>query len=145
MGVIGLMWRFSLMVVLVASAGCSDQGFPLTPVQGKVTFGGAPCPAAGTISFFPKEVAEGLPRRPAQGRFGLDGEFQVTTFEENDGLVPGRYAVSVDCWSGAPSMEDPAAFNSASHVPRNFKPDDFVLEVGSGPVVFNLDVPKKKR
>jgi hypothetical protein len=113
------------------------------PVSGKITFAGGPCPAEGTIVFSPVAVEHGRPRRPGIAQFAPDGVFQVTSFREGDGLIPGRYQPIVSCWKGEPKNDDPSSFERLNHVPRNYKPDEVLVSRAGGPVAVSLDVPKK--
>lgn len=72
---------------LVALVGCGD-GHPKTyPVSGKVTVNGKPV-ATGDIMLIPEKG------RAAGGPI-VDGRFQLTTFDENDGAPKGTYKVVV--------------------------------------------------
>jgi len=111
----------------------------MVPVQGKVTFDGGPPPAEGGIFFAPVEVAAGLPRRPGMARFGMDGQFTVTSFSGGDGLVPGTYRVNVECWKVPPTMETPGE----SYVADDYHPADVKVAPDAGSVDVPLDVRKK--
>jgi hypothetical protein len=79
--------------------GCSDKRAVKTvPVQGVVRLESGPWPATGNISFVPVEAAPGYPLRPGWAEFNQQGEFSAGCFEDGDGLVPGKYAVNIDCW-----------------------------------------------
>jgi hypothetical protein len=138
---------FALCIVIAwlgLIAGCSDNGLPMVPVRGKVTFAGGPPPKPGTITFMPMTVDVGLPRRPGTANFGTDGEFQVTSFRENDGLVAGTYQAAIECWMREPSASDPTTFERFNHVPKSYEPEPVVVNADADEVVVNLDVPKKK-
>lgn len=53
---------------------------------------GRPLPLGGRVVF---TSASGDRTHTAKGYFGADGKFQLTTFSENDGAVPGEYTVAV--------------------------------------------------
>src|SRR3954463_9630264 len=93
---------FQLLLIATCLAGasccgCNGQKLPLVPVTGKVTFAGSTPPHEGTVTFTPVTVAEGLPRRPGSAHFDKQGDFQVTSFKKNDGLIPGTYYANVTC------------------------------------------------
>jgi hypothetical protein len=136
--------RLVIVLLLAAVLGCSKSGLPIVPVHGKVTFGGGPPPKPGTITFMPTKVAEGLPRRPGTASFGKNGEFQVTSFRKNDGLVPGTYSARVDCWKETPTLANPATFETYKLVPKDFEPPSVAVEADAGVVEVAIDVPKKK-
>ena len=120
-------WRlcviFSLHCLLLSQAllifvGCGS-GLPQTiPVSGRVTFDGQPPPAAGNVQCVPVEAAEGFPLRPASGAFGTDGRYRAQTFDPGDGLMPGKYTLSVECWDVPPDM---SGNPSKSHVPKKYQ------------------------
>src|SRR4051794_12495656 len=90
-------------LLLTALAGCGSSDLAIVPVNGTVTFAGGPPPAEGSITFTPTEVQEGLPHRPGRASFDKQGVFQVTSFKEHDGLIPGTYYANVTCWMKPPS------------------------------------------
>jgi hypothetical protein len=116
--------------VLLGASGCGPERPETIPVAGTVTFGGGPPPAGGRVNYQPLETAGDLPRRPGSGRFGADGRFRVESFEGTDGLVPGRYAVQIECLSGPPAPV-PGGYEAASHVPADYRPPDLVVPPGS--------------
>jgi hypothetical protein len=128
--------------------GCgSGHGLPLVPVSGQVTFEGGPPPIEGSISFV--KVADagvtGLPNRPGRAPFGNDGKFEATTFQEGDGLLPGRYQVTITCVDGEAKPGQP--FEEVSFVPPDYRAEELVVEADSDAITKNYDVPlnpKKK-
>jgi hypothetical protein len=128
----------AIVAAVMPTAGC-DSGLPLVPVRGKVTFNGAQPPAAGVVSFAPLAVAEGLPRRPGRATFDTDGEFQASSFQPGDGLVPGRYGVTITCQKSASSDQvDPQQF---SYVRRGYQAPEVVVEAGKQEIQVDFDVP----
>jgi hypothetical protein len=125
-------------------AGCSKGGVPTIPVHGKITFAGGPPPAAGTVTFAPLTAEEGLPRRGGTGHFDTTGEFSTTSFQPNDGLIPGTYRPIIACWMGNPSSGDPSSFERLNYVPSNFQAQEVKVDSGKGNVEVAIDVPKKK-
>lgn len=87
--------------------GCSKSDTPETvPVTGTVTYNGQPLEGA-QVTF----MATGAPRS-AIGTTDAQGRFSLTTFESDDGAVPGSHAVTIskveDTTSAAPT--DPAGY-----------------------------------
>jgi len=76
-----------LGVALLAGSGCG--GSNTVSVKGVVTLDGEPLPRA-TISFMP--LGEG---HPAYGVADAKGNFRLTTFKPDDGIMPGEYKVMV--------------------------------------------------
>jgi hypothetical protein len=126
---------------LVASLGCGGDGPETIPVHGKVTFGGGPPPAEGAVFFAPLSVEAGAQRRPGRARFGLDGAYEATSFEPGDGLVPGEYRVTVECWKTPPGMGGAGGTSGVSFVGRGFEPPTLVVASDQDSVEFNLEVP----
>jgi hypothetical protein len=141
--------KFSTLVIVFAAlsssiAGCSDSGLPVVPVSGTITFAGSPPPKSGTVTFTPISVDAGLPNRPGNAVFDTDGRFQVTSFKENDGLIPGTYHARVSCWMGTPNSSDPSSFDRLNYVPLGFEPSPIVVNADADDVKVTIDVPKKK-
>jgi hypothetical protein len=87
---------FILSFALVWLAGCAGGDRPKTiPISGKVTINGQAPAEIGRLYFTPTRVAEGYPKRPANGTYTADGTYRVMSWEADDGLVPGHYLVSV--------------------------------------------------
>jgi len=143
------MYRSAIILFVVVglaetTAGCGNNGLPLVPVSGKVTFAGAKPPAAGTVTFTPINVQQGLPHRPGSAHFDEQGDFQVTSFKEKDGLIPGTYYARVTCWKGKPSSSDPSSFERLNYVPKDFQAAPVVVDKKAGSVEVAIDVPRKK-
>lgn len=80
------------LLTALAAAGCSStpSDRPKTvPVTGTVTHKGAPL-AGAKVTFFNPEA-----NRSAIAETGPDGRFTLTTFDPNDGAVPGPQQVTV--------------------------------------------------
>jgi hypothetical protein len=134
---------FGLMTALTG-AGCGSDGIGTIPVSGQIRFDGGPCPAEGTIAFSPIAPQEGVPRRPGTARFQKDGHFTVTSFEEGDGLLPGRYLPILSCWKGEPSNKDPNSYERLNCIPAGYKPNEVVVDPTNKSVHVRIDVPTKK-
>jgi hypothetical protein len=80
---------FLLTVCLfMSTAGCGDGRTQRFPVSGQVTIDGVPL-EHGFVQVIPAND------RPATGKIGSDGRFQLTTYEPNDGCVPGTHKVAI--------------------------------------------------
>lgn len=125
-------------------AGCGRGGPELVNIKGKVTYGGGPWPAKGALYFNPVDPAEGMPRISSRADFDTDGNFAVTSFDDGDGLVPGKYTVVVECWDSPPEPGKP----SKSYVPKRYQTSrtsdlEVVIKSGAGTQEVTLDVPKQ--
>lgn len=141
---VGSDWMRLALLAAVTLLGCNTDEFGMVPVSGTITFDGGQPPAHGRISFAPSETFGDLPNRPGMARFGADGKFTVTSFKPGDGLIPGRYRVTISCLSGLPDISQRDASASISYIAPDYEPDELVIEPGSGPRVVNYDVPLKK-
>lgn len=110
-----------VMLFVVVAAGCGAEApqrktkFPVYPVEGTINLNGAPL-ADATITFYNEKT-----KQTAFAQSGPSGEFKVTTFNINDGLVEGSHVVTVT----KTLVEDtgPAAdVESDEYVPPAFAP-----------------------
>jgi len=119
--------------------GCGPRVKGLNVVRGKVTYGGGPWPKEGMITF------AGGPR-PASAKFDTEGNFAVESFEKQQGLFPGKYKVSVECWEEQPQMMVPNS--GKSYVPNKYRSPassdlEITVEAGKPLTDLKLDIPKK--
>jgi len=133
-----------LLVAAVSAGGCGTQRPETVRVSGRVTFNGQPLPKSGVVYFAPLEAAEGFPQRPGMGTFDEEGYFSATTWEEGDGLMPGRYKVAFDCWERPPTAEGPQPKN---HVPDEYRDPagstiELTVPAGAKPLKFDCDLNK---
>lgn len=81
----------SAVVLAVAAmfvCGCGAASSETAPVRGKVTYKGKPVPN-GTITFVPAVGPA------ATGELQQDGSYELTTYRDGDGAVPGKHKVIV--------------------------------------------------
>lgn len=125
-------------------AGCGPSGPKTIPVSGKVTFDGGKVPGPGFIYFTTSGGGESV-SRPGTAEFGADGSYRAKTFVDGDGLLPGKYALRVDCWKQAPNMEGKP---TASFIPAKYQDaskSNLELTVGADErsVTFDFDLKSK--
>jgi hypothetical protein len=135
---------YGTTALVLACMGCGAEGESTIPVYGRITFDGGPCPAEGTIAFSPISVEEGVPRRPGTAEFKQDGKFQATSFRPGDGLLPGTYRALISCWTGEPSNKDPSSYERLNCVPRDYIPEEIVVDRSAEEIEITIDVPPKK-
>jgi hypothetical protein len=144
------MWRL-VFAVFIASCGgglgCQEASPlpPTVPVTGKITFGGGAWPKPATVSFVVEEMAAGGTANSGSAEIAADGSFQASTFVPQDGLVPGRYFVNLECWESDPA-DSPSPVQSL--IPERYRQgrsSGFQVEVvaGKGPVKVEFDVPPR--
>jgi hypothetical protein len=138
----------SFRIVLLAAAllsGCGRPGPALVPVEGTITFGGGPWPAAGIVYFTVESTGPGTSAHPTTGTFDTSGKLTVRTFNRN-GVMPGTYHLKVECWKVPPIMGSPTP--PVSYVPERYQSPAtsglvVTVEPGQRVVRVNLDVPKQ--
>ncbi|MCH5377819.1 MAG: carboxypeptidase-like regulatory domain-containing protein [Planctomycetes bacterium] len=88
----------SVLLSIALLVGCGGASTPSTSkVTGTVKYNNAPL-ANVNVTFTPQEG------RPATGTTDAEGHFQLTTFEVDDGAVPGMHRVTI---TPGPSSEPP--------------------------------------
>ncbi|MBN1589914.1 MAG: hypothetical protein JW888_10400 [Pirellulales bacterium] len=132
-----------LCVAVIAIAGCDRSGPELVPARGTITLNGGAWPARGVIYCNPIECPDGFPKRPCSGFFDAGGNLTFKTFEEGDGIIPGTYAVSVECWKTEPLS--PSGRPAESYVPRKYESGmtsglEIKVEPGQDKVEVHFDV-----
>lgn len=88
---------FGVAAVLVALAfsGCGGGGgegphvAKTLPVKGKLSYKGVPL-ISGSVRFEPEDIG-----REAHGEIRPDGTFEMSSFTQGDGAVPGRHLVGI--------------------------------------------------
>jgi hypothetical protein len=125
----------------VQSACEKGHGLPLVPVSGHVTFNNSQPPMEGNIAFVQigNSGQPGVPNRPGRATFGTDGQFAATTFKDGDGLLPGKYQVTISCADAEAKPGQP--FDEVSFVPSNYRAEQLIVQQDGGPVEVNFDVP----
>jgi hypothetical protein len=118
-------------------------------VTGEVVYpDGRSLPLGGRVVFV---SAAGDRTHTAKGYFGAEGKFQLTTFSQNDGAVPGEYNVAV-----LPNVPDdrgkmPERMYIESMDPIDSKYLDprtsglkYTVPAGDGPHHFRIEVAKPR-
>ena len=90
-----LVGTFAIVIPCFIGCGGSSGRPDLVAVQGTVTFKGSPVEGA-TVTFYSDKAP-----RPANGVTNSSGKFQLTTYDTNDGAVPGEHTVSIAKVAGA--------------------------------------------
>jgi len=137
-------WCWTISAALAVATGCNQSQFPLVPVSGTVKFDGGNCPGPGNVTLQPLEIAKGLPKRPASGKFGTDGVFTVRSFNETEGVLPGRYRVVVSCISGGPDFSKKDPWGAVNYIAETYQPVELTITADSEPVVYDVDLPRRK-
>jgi hypothetical protein len=80
-----------VLAATVAVAGCGGSRLGTVPLSGRITYKGEPL-IGGTVTFHPVDAAQ---CRPATASIQPDGSFVAATLENDRGIMPGEYRVSV--------------------------------------------------
>jgi hypothetical protein len=98
--------------MLLLTAGCRDNKHPeLRRVKGRVLYLEEPVTDA-VLAFYSDDSA-----RAATGRTDEQGNFYLTTFEDNDGAVPGEHIVVVSK-TDTPEDDTQLSMDEAAKAPR---------------------------
>ncbi|WP_166830959.1 hypothetical protein [Thalassoroseus pseudoceratinae] len=119
-------------VMTVTGCGGSGDQKSTAEVTGTVTFNGQPV-TGGTLTFVPQASSDNpTPGKPASGKIQSDGTFTLSTYEEEDGAVIGKHAISY----GAPAAESSAATDGHGEAAQSpyagLKPNPATVEIESG-------------
>src|SRR5690606_37354306 len=106
------------------------------PVEGKVLLNGEPVEGASVVFSADVERTPGQPPggKSAFGKTQSDGTFKLTTFETDDGAVPGKYFISVKKMEKVEQAEvlpesdpnyDPSAGTEPVPPPKNLLPEKY--------------------
>ena len=127
---------------LVVIAGCGSSGPELIPVEGQVTYGGGPWPNGGVFFFTPVDPESG---RPGSATFDTEGRFTVDSYQVGEGLYPGKYRVTAQCWNGkvVDGMPLPPSFVPQKYQSGMSSDLEVTVEPGSGSVGVQLDMPMR--
>ena len=88
----GVLRVLTSAVLTVSVAGCGGGAFEVVPAGGSVQFNGAPV-SAGSITMVPVAAAGAEPGKPAKAELRADGTFELSTYGQFDGAIPGRHTV----------------------------------------------------
>jgi hypothetical protein len=123
---------FTAVVSLICS-GCGSQSdashfvASTVPVKGKVLYKGKPL-TQGEITFEPLDSG-----REAHGRIQPDGTFELTTFNQGDGAVPGTHRVAVTGTGGKGKSAVALKYKN----PSSSKTE---IEVAEGKLEYSVDL-----
>ena len=124
--------RFALAQFLfVVLAGCGGPDYPTTvPISGRVTLDGENWPTEGEIYFLPLDPAGDFPRRAATSKFSASGHFDSpTSWQEGDGIVPGKYKVYVMCWKVRPTSTGPPPVSYVAEKYQSGATSDLIVDI----------------
>jgi hypothetical protein len=105
------------MLLLFIMVGCDRGGLNLAPVEGIVTYNGAPLADAGVL-FSPNEPQMGP---PASGTTDAEGKFTLVTVNREGAAVgPHRVAISKDETVVIPQQRGLPIYRTKRHIPAKY-------------------------
>jgi len=120
------------LVGIVSVIGCGKARLPgLTKCEGTVIWNGKPVEGA-FVAFSPRNNSDG---RSAGGATDANGKFKATTLDDNDGIMPGEYVVTItkmaETREGGPEVGDPtdSRTNRGRHVPETITQTHLIPQV----------------
>jgi hypothetical protein len=126
--------------------GCSKTREPTYPVHGVVTLQGK-TPSGGTILFESVEPGASGKRYGARGKIEPNGQYQLSTFGDNDGAVAGKHRVAVlpeqIILGDPPSPEDKKRADAILQIPPKYQSTDTsnrTYEVKPGENTINVEL-----
>ncbi len=127
-----------ILFSVLSLPGCGGSRLGTVPVKGKVTINGQPV-TKGTVFFQPVDATKG---RPARSALGPDGAYEASSLDNDRGIVPGEYKVSL--MPPATETGNPATQASISAKYRNVNTSGLTLTVPDrgGPVVYDIEMSK---
>jgi hypothetical protein len=125
---------FALMMACLAGCGGGSGRPELVPVQGTVNFKGAPL-AGATVTFY----CEKSPRS-AMGITDANGKFSLTTYDTNDGAVPGEHSVSITKVKASDSSGPITQENAKEKMAKDMQ---MMIKGNPGDVKAELDLPAR--
>jgi hypothetical protein len=123
--------------LLAGAAGCGSKTYQ---VGGKVSFSDGTPVDAGWVVFAPVDSQATV---GARGRIQSDGTYQVGTYKEGDGALPGKYRVSVLPPRPPPSAEKGAARGGNRDAALTFESLRVEFDVTPGPNSLSLTVRRQ--
>jgi len=153
--VVDIQVRVSLLLVTLAVGGtsligCGDSRIPTYPVSGQVVLqDGSTLPRGGKVIFFSRNQE---PPIRAEGYFGADGKFELTTYEQGDGAPEGEYDAAV-----VPTVPDDQGGLSTREYLMAMEPIDdrykvpgnsglrFTVSAEDAPHEFRIEVTRPRR
>ena len=126
------------LVTWTCLGGCSDGGPATVPVYGTLSFAGREQPKFCRLYFKPIE-AETI-TRPSFTTPEADGSYEVKSFRQSNGLLPGKYKVEVSYFDLKPGANPNVETSYAESV---FDAGELVVDADSDGIEHNIEVPPK--
>ncbi len=126
------------LVTLTCFGGCSGGGPATVPVYGTLTFTGREQPKFCRLYFKPIE-AETI-TRPSFTTPEPDGAYEVKSFRQSKGLLPGRYKIEVSYFDLKPGANPNV---ETSYQESVFDAGELVVDADSDGIEHNIEVPPK--
>ncbi|MDY3563343.1 hypothetical protein R5W23_004844 [Gemmata sp. JC673] len=132
--------------VLCLAAGCGKpkrpNELPVYPVKGRVTHKGEPMPFA-VVTFYPAGEPF-APARKSRATADKDGNYELTTYELNDGAPDGEYGVVLYVPLKQPDPNELEGANPPDRLKHAYfdpKKSKLKYTVRPEPNTINIDLP----
>ncbi len=90
------------LTLMIAGCGKASSNPKGVPVSGTVTYNGAKL-TKGIVTFAPDPTSTGS---TATGEINSSGTYTMGTFEPRDGVIPGKYLVTIKCVDSEATMDE---------------------------------------
>lgn len=125
-------------LLAAAACGCGRSDRPETvPLNGKVTYNGKPL-TRGTVLLTPDGSGYA-----ATGEIQPDGTFKLTSFDKDDGAVPGKYRVAVQVFPEEGGLPGAESAGGKPPVPAKYmapSTSGIIVEIKPGEKDLNLQL-----
>lgn len=125
----------ALIAALAICPGCGDGRPVRVPVTGQVFIDGKPLEQGRILVHVENH-------RPATGKLGPDGEFELSTYVKGDGCVLGTHEVTINAgevinantirWHAPPKYDSPSSSGLVMEVQESNEPKKFELTWDGG-------------
>lgn len=137
--------RVLMLAVAGLGVGCAEDAAPpeTVKVTGLVTYKNQPL-SKGAVTFQPVDPGKAPLLRPAQGQIQSDGRYELSTFKDGDGALPGHYQIVVTSYENEPTAEEyDAGAKRISSIPERYSnalTSGLVAEVPQDPAGEKVEV-----
>jgi hypothetical protein len=128
--------RWTSVLLAACLLGCGGESIKTVPVSGQVSFPGREQPKICRLYFRP--ISTTGPSRPSITEAAEDGSYEVKSFKDSRGLIPGTYDISVSYFDLKPGANPDV---ETSWAERIYKAGEVVVDAEADEVVHNVEVP----
>ena len=113
-------FRVLIVLVLLGTAGCGGQPYPLAPVSGRVTLDSVPL-ADARVGFEPIRQGDQLDAGPGSyATTDAEGRYRLVSLEGGEGAVVGRHRVWIRTYRGVEGPNGSIVTKTPERVPPRY-------------------------